>query len=98
MDQAETERRVRERAASAKSEAEASLDNAQGGRKLEVGDSPVPVRSVAALSIFVAAFVVAYLLTWTILGGIGLAIGVITGLIAGALAAKVYADRAASAR
>ena len=75
---------------------ERSGERLQEGNKLHLpGDAELPVRSIAAIVIFVTVFVVVYLLSWVALGTIGLAIGVLAGLAAGALAVKLYADHAA---
>lgn len=76
-----------------RADAGSSASRLQGGRTFGAFGAQVPVRSAAALGLFVAAFVVVYLLCWAILGGLGLLVGLILGVLAGIAAMKLYADR-----
>jgi hypothetical protein len=92
----QTEDDVRRTVAEGRADAEASLKRAGEGRTIEVGGGQLPVRSVAAIAVFIAIFLAVYVVTWAALGTIGLAIGIFTGAIAGALAAKLYVDKVAA--
>lgn len=78
-------------------EVDESLGHLQQGRQVSLGEGGVPVRSMAAVGIFVAVFAVSYLLCWAVLGGLGFIVGFIVGGALGAFAVKLYADRAAGA-
>jgi hypothetical protein len=74
-------------------DAGAELEKLQGGSKLSVGESDVPVPALVAIGIFVVAFMIVWMLLWAVLGGLGLGFGWIVAAAAGAGAVKLYADR-----
>ena len=94
----EDEQRTREDASAVdemRGQIERSGERLQEGREVSLpGEAALPVRSLAAIAIFIIVFVAVYLLCWALMGTIGLAVGAVIALIVGALAVKLYADRA----
>ena len=70
------------------SEARESLETLAEGRSVL---GALPLRSVAAVAIFVAVFLVVYVAMWALLGGAGLVLGLLVAPVAAALAVHLYA-------
>jgi len=77
------------------SNAEAEGRKLMGGRKINFFGGPLPVRSLAAIAVFIAVFVVVWLLLWAVLGSIGLIFGWLIAALVGLVAVKLFADRMA---
>jgi ferric-dicitrate binding protein FerR (iron transport regulator) len=68
----------------------------QRGEALETPLGPLPLRSLAAIGLFVAVAVAVYLVLWALLGTLGLLLGWIPAAALGLLAARELGRRAAA--
>jgi hypothetical protein len=66
----------------------------QRGQTLDSPLGPLPVRSLAAMGVFVAVAVALYLILWALLGTLGLLLGWIPAAALGLLAARELGRRA----